>query len=210
MAAARSLLLRVGRRSMRRDVNRIQRQRCRTIPTDRLRSATLCGRRMRHHSSPSCLGRQALPVAVTISTADLAIDQNPAKTDVQSASGFFAPTPVRLQSMSSARLLLPPPSEVGIIPGLLLRVVLPCTLGAALTAFFDVGALDEKFSRMYCSSSFSKSTLKMSLNFCNASICRLGFFSLASFIFIIASLRSMATLFISSHGFSIGSWQCCG
>ena len=75
-------------------LNRIQRQRCRTIPTDRLRSATLCGRRMRHHSSPSCLGRQALPVAVTISTADLAIDQNPAKTDVQSASGFFAPTPV--------------------------------------------------------------------------------------------------------------------
>ena len=49
---------------------------------------------MRHHSSPSCLGRQALPVAVTISTADPAIDQNPAKTDVQSASGFFAPTPV--------------------------------------------------------------------------------------------------------------------
>ena len=41
-------------------VNQIQRQRCRTIPTDRLRSATLCGRRMRHHSSPSCLGRQAL------------------------------------------------------------------------------------------------------------------------------------------------------
>ena len=91
------VLLRVGRRSMRRDLNRIQRQRCRTIPTDRLRSATLCGRRMRHHSSPSCLGRQALQVAVTISTAetaDLAINQNPAKTDVQSASGFFAPTPV--------------------------------------------------------------------------------------------------------------------
>ena len=36
------------------------RQRCRTIPTDRLRSTTLCGRRMRHHSSPSCLGQQAL------------------------------------------------------------------------------------------------------------------------------------------------------
>ena len=83
------------------DLNRIQRQRCRTIPTDRLRSATLCGRRMRHHSSPSCLGRQALPVAVTISTADLAIDQNPAKTDVQSASGFFAPTPVVVRTRNT-------------------------------------------------------------------------------------------------------------
>ena len=47
------ILGRVGR------VNRIQRQRCRTIPTDRLRSATLCGRRMRHHSSPSCLAAGA-------------------------------------------------------------------------------------------------------------------------------------------------------
>ena len=28
------------------------------------------------------------------------------------------------------------------IPGLLLRVTLPCTLGAALTAVFDVGAPD--------------------------------------------------------------------
>ena len=94
VAAARSLLLRVGRRSMRRDPKPNPTSRCRTIPTKSFALHQFM--RPAHAASlitklPRSAGAQ---VAVTISTADPAIDQNPAKTDVQSASGFLAPTPV--------------------------------------------------------------------------------------------------------------------
>ena len=46
-------------------------------------------------------------------------------------------------------------------PGVLLRVTLPCTLGAVLTAALDVGALDEKFWRTYSSSASFKLISKM-------------------------------------------------
>ena len=74
------------------DLNRNQRHDAeRFLQT--VRSATLCGQRVGiiHHQAAYRLALQGQSLR---STAGLATDQNPAKTDVQSASGFFAPTPV--------------------------------------------------------------------------------------------------------------------
>ena len=88
--------------------------RCRTIPTDRALSHFMRPAR-RHHTSPSCLSASA-PGQSLRSTAGLATDQNPAKTDVQSASGHLAPTPVvKFGSNPCGWLLLWINASVGVL-----------------------------------------------------------------------------------------------
>ena len=105
------------------------------------------------------------------------------------------------------------PSVVGNSPGVLFLVTRLCALGAALTAAFDVGALDVWWvgrSAASCGCLISKFKLKILSSRVKASACRPGSLLLPSIISLIESFNALASLAILSAGHSTGSLQCCG